>query len=39
MGSSFKDGIFMEKFSALSHFGLWGDFLSLGHCLVKRDTE
>jgi hypothetical protein len=38
-GSSFKVGIFMEKFSAWGHFGPWCDFLSLDHCLVERDIE
>jgi hypothetical protein len=39
MESSFKVGIFIKKLLALGHFGLWGDFLSLGHCLVKKDFE
>jgi hypothetical protein len=39
MGSGFKVGIFTKKLLALDAFGPWSEFLSLGHCLVKRDTE
>jgi hypothetical protein len=36
MGSDFKAG---KNLLAMSSFGPWGDFLSLGHCLVKKDIE
>jgi hypothetical protein len=36
MGSGVKVEICTKK---LLDFGSWGDFLSLGHCLVKRDIE
>jgi hypothetical protein len=39
MGPGFNVGIFIQKVSALGHFGPGGDFLSLGHCLVKRDIK
>jgi hypothetical protein len=39
MGSDFKVKILTKKLLALDSFGPWGDFLSLGHCLVKRRIE
>jgi hypothetical protein len=39
MDSGFKVKIFTEKLLALDPFGPWSNFLSLGHCLVKRDVE
>jgi hypothetical protein len=37
--SGFKVGIFIAKLLALGPFGPWSGFLSLNHCLIKKDIE
>jgi hypothetical protein len=37
MGSGLKAEIFIKKLLVWGAFGPWGDFLDLGHCLVKGD--
>jgi hypothetical protein len=39
IGSGFKIEKFIKKLLALGHSGPWGDFLDLGHSLVKKDIE
>jgi hypothetical protein len=36
MGSGFKVEIVTKNLLALDPFGLWGDFLSLGHVLLRE---
>jgi hypothetical protein len=39
MRSDFEVEIFAKILLVLDSFRPWGDFLSLHHCLVKRDIE